>query len=191
MRSAVALRVLSGLTVFALGCGAQLGDGNNGPADAPGSDAKVFKDAGPDASPMGRACTGGDASMVAPDGSCFVFVSTPITYLQARAACQAMNAHLVYLKTAALDTAAEAFVGTANTWIGANDMAVEGTFVWDDNTPLVFTNWHTGEPSNGGGAYQEDCAIIAGARVDKQWDDRPCDATEVATSGNFAYLCQY
>jgi hypothetical protein len=185
--------VFAGLTAFALGCGAQLGDGD-GTADAPsGPDAKVYRDAAIDSPPMGRACTGGDMAMTAPDGSCLVFVSTPVTYLQAHAACQAMTAHLAYLKTAALDTAAEAFIGAANTWIGANDMATEGTFLWDDGSALVFTNWHTGEPNSGGtgATYQEDCVIIAGARTDKQWDDRPCDATEVATSGNFAYLCQY
>lgn len=131
--------------------------------------------------------------MVAPDGSCFVFVNTPVTYLAAKQACMNMNAHLAYLKTAALDTAAEAFVGTANTWIGASDLATEGTFVWDDGSALTFTNWHAGEPNSGGtgATYQEDCVIIAGARVDKQWDDRPCDASEVAASGMFAYLCHY
>ncbi|HSD91110.1 MAG TPA: C-type lectin domain-containing protein [Kofleriaceae bacterium] len=193
MRSAVAHSLLAGLTVFAVGCGAQLGDGNDGADASSGTDAKIYRDAAVDSPPIGRACTGGTAAMTAPDGSCFVFVSTPVTYLQARAACQAMTAHLAYLKTAALDTAAEALIGAANTWIGANDMATEGTFVWDDGSALVFTNWHTGEPNSGGtgATYQEDCVIIAGARVDKQWDDRPCDATEIATSGSFAYLCQY
>ena len=63
--------------------------------------------------------------------------------------------------------------------------------MWDDGTPLGYSNWHTGEPNNGGSGatYQEDCTIIAGARVGAQWDDRPCDASEVPNSGTFAYLC--
>src|SRR5690606_32247992 len=129
---------------------------------------------------------------VAPDGSCLVFVATPATYLDAKAACAAMDAHLAYLKTAAVDMVAEELVGTTDTWIGLTDRAVEGTFVWDDGTPLSFTNWHAGEPNDGGDdPIAEDCVIIAGARVGKGWDDRPCDPSEVPTSGMFAYLCHY
>jgi hypothetical protein len=171
--------------VVVAACGAELGGGGNV------IDGALLRDAGVDAPPDARPCTGGDKAMVGPDGSCFVHVTTPKTYLQAKAACEAMNAHLAYLKTAQLDTFAEAFIGTLDTWIGGSDRATEMTFVWEDNTPFVFTNWHTNEPNNGGGTYQEDCVIIAGARVDKQWDDRPCDASEVALSGNFAYLCNY
>ena len=170
------------------GCGAELGGGGTQVGseivDAPSAmrDAAVM-------TPDARQCTG----MVAPDGSCLVFVNTPVTYAAAKLACSNMNAHLAYLKTAAVDTAAEAYVGTVNTWIGASDLVTEGTFLWDDGSALVFTNWHAGEPNSGGtgATYQEDCVIIAGARVDKQWDDRPCDASEVANSGMFAYLCHY
>jgi len=174
------------------GCNAQLGPGGDDTQPV-ALDAKVWRDAGIDSPVDARPCVGGDKAQLGPDGSCLVFVSTPKIYLDAKAACAAMNAHLAYLKSAAVDTFAEGFVGTTNTWIGLTDRATEGTFVWDDGSALVFTNWHATEPNNGGtgATYQEDCTIIAGARVDKQWDDRPCDATEVSTSGNFAYLCQY
>mgnify|MGYP006213002293 CR=1 FL=1 len=76
-------------------------------------------------------------------------------------------------------------------WIGGNDLATEATFVWDDNTAFVYTSWGDGEPNNANDNFQEDCVIIAGARLEKKWDDRPCDASEVPTSGTFAYLCQY
>jgi hypothetical protein len=174
------------------GCQAHLGPGT-GDDDGITVDAKVWRDAAIDAPVDARPCQGGTMAQVGPDGSCFVFVSTPKTYVDAKAACAAMNAHLAYLKTAALDTFAEQFIGSADTFIGLTDRVTEGTFVWDDGTPLTFSAWHTGEPNSGGtgATYQEDCAIIAGARIDKQWDDRPCDATEVPTSGVFSYLCQY
>ena len=189
MRPAVAL------LVSLSACGASLGDGGgDGHADAQQGhpDGKIYRDAGIDAP---RVCVGGTPAQLAPDGSCFGLITTKMTYVQARAACAALasGGHLAYLKTAELDTAAEDFIGAVDTWIGGNDMAVEMSFVWDDNTPFSFTNWHTGEPNNGGtgATYQEDCVIIAGSRVGKQWDDRPCDATEVATSGMFASICQY
>jgi hypothetical protein len=173
------------------GCEARLGPGGN-TTDANLVDASKLADAAI-ASIDARPCTGGTLAQVGPDGSCFVFVASPLTYANAAAACTAMNAHLAYLTTAALDTFAEQFVGTTNTWIGLSDRASEGTFVWDDGTALGFSNWAAGEPNSGGlnATYQEDCAIIAGARATKQWDDRPCDGSEVATSGSFAYLCQY
>lgn len=43
-------------------------------------------------------------------------------------------------------------------WIGLNDHAVEGQFVWDDGAPLTYTNWGLGEPSNSEGL--EDDVII-------------------------------
>jgi hypothetical protein len=172
-------------------CGAQIGPGGGG-SDQP-LDAPAIADAPADAAVDARACTGGDAHMVGPQGECLVMFTTPATYVAAKAACAAINAHLAYLKDAQLDALAETFVGSANTFIGLTDLATEGQFVWDDGTPIAFSNWHTGEPNNGGSGatYQEDCVIIAGARVGAQWDDRPCDASEVPTSGMFAYLCEY
>jgi hypothetical protein len=190
MRSRAAYAALRAGVLLA-GCDARLGPGTE-QADANLVDAKQFTDAA--IAPIdARPCSGGTMAQVGPDGSCFVFVATPRTYVQAAAACTAMTAHLAYLKTAALDTFAEQLVGTTNTWIGLSDRATEGTFVWDDGSALAFSNWAAGEPNSGGldATYQEDCAIIAGARPTKQWDDRPCDASEVATSGSFAYLCQY
>ena len=178
------------VVLLVAGCNAQLGAGGD---DMPAitSDAKVWRDAGPDSPVDARPCMGGTKAQVAPDGSCFVFVSTPKTYVDAQAACVAMAGHLAYLKSATLDAFAETFVGTTNTWIGLSDRATEGTFIWDDGSALAFTSWGAMEPNNGGNMYQEDCGLLAGAKLDKGWDDRPCDATEVPTSGNFAYLCQY
>ncbi|HEY5945242.1 MAG TPA: lectin-like protein [Kofleriaceae bacterium] len=187
---------MTGRAAFAVllvaGCGAQLGPGS-GDDNGQTPDAKTWRDAGVDAPIDARPCMGGTMAQVGPDNSCFVFIATPMTYVNAKAACVGMSAHLAYLKSAALDAFAEQFVGSANTWIGLTDRATEGTFVWDDGTALGFSNWHAGEPNSGGtgATYQEDCAIIAGARIDKQWDDRPCDASEVTTSGMFATLCNY
>ncbi len=42
-------------------------------------------------------------------------------------------------------------------WIGLNDAANEGQFVWASGEPVTFTNWYPGEPNNLGG---EDYAAI-------------------------------
>lgn len=177
------------------GCDASLG-GDSGAQDAAtaldarGLDSGGPADAGVDAQ---RVCAGGGT--LAPDGSCLAFVATPVTYAGAKVACGQLQAggHLAYIKSQALHDTALTLIGVVDTWIGGNDITTEGAFVWDDATAFAFTNWSTGEPNSGGtgATYQEDCVIIAGARVEKKWDDRPCDASEVAASGMFAYLCQY
>jgi len=180
------------LLVAVAGCGAKLAEDPTGVqhvVDAPSEDAHLIDAALPPAD--ARPCTGGQASAVGPNGECFIFVAGPVSWAEAKAGCLAMNAQLAILDTAAKDAFAEALV-TTDVFIGATDAAVENTFVWVDNTPVVYTNWHTGEPNNGGGAYEEDCVVVAGARTGKGWDDRPCAPTAaVPTAGSYGYLCDF
>jgi len=176
----------SAVALVAAGCGVSVGSGGD-TTDAPGLrpiDASIDSPIPIDA----RACTGGDQSMIGPDGSCFLLFAAPKTFADAKAMCEANSSHLAILTTAPVDTFAEQFVGTLDTWIGLDDQLVENTFVWVDGTPLGFTNWHTGEPNDSGG---EDCAVIAGARIDKQWDDRPCVPRADGVGGLYASLCQF
>jgi len=186
MRFALALAVLAG-------CGANLIN-SGGPDDAaidapPGRpDAPVIVvDAAVDAPPDARACLEGDARTIGPDGSCLFLFTAHKSFTDASAQCVGLGAHLAILTTPALDTAAEALVGNNDTFIGLTDQITEGQFVWVDGTPLAFSNWESGEPNNGGGS-NEDCAIIAGARAQKMWDDRPCAPN--GTAGTYAVLCQ-
>ncbi len=57
-------------------------------------------------------------------------------------------------------------------WIGFNDEAVEGSFVWYDQSPIVYTNWAPGEPNNSG---NEDCTqIYPGGSNPGTWNDLKC-----------------
>ncbi|MFH4968381.1 LamG-like jellyroll fold domain-containing protein [Gaetbulibacter sp. M240] len=55
---------------------------------------------------------------------------------------------------------------TARVWIGFNDVANEGTFVWTNGEPVVYTNWNTGEPNNSGG--EQDFGQM---QTSGKWDD--------------------
>lgn len=54
-------------------------------------------------------------------------------------------------------------------WIGFDDVADEGEFVWADGVVRDYTNWNDGEPNNAG---NEDCAHIWARNG--QWNDLPC-----------------
>jgi hypothetical protein len=62
-------------------------------------------------------------------------------------------------------------------WIGANDQASEGTFVWaggpeaGQNISGIYANWFAGEPNDAGG--NEDCVVIY-PRDDGRWEDNGC-----------------
>ena len=49
---------------------------------------------------------------------------------------------------------------------GFNDIATEGTFVWQNGAPVTYTNWAVGQPDNGGG--NQDYMFT---RVGGEWDD--------------------
>ena len=54
-------------------------------------------------------------------------------------------------------------------WIGVNDIANEGTFVYDSSgETVVYENWNHGEPNDAGG---EDCTKVNNGK----WNDMPCE----------------
>jgi hypothetical protein len=76
-------------------------------------------------------------------------------WTSSEAYAQALGGHLVTIN----DEAENAFVfstftqnGTMNRglWIGLNDAAVEGEFVWASGEPVAFTKFAAGEPNNSG-----------------------------------------
>jgi hypothetical protein len=62
-----------------------------------------------------------------------------------------------------------------NPWIGLNDIASEGSFVWLDGEQPGFTKWNDGEPNDAGGA--EDCGVLytTGTSV-AMWNDADCSS---------------
>ena len=54
-------------------------------------------------------------------------------------------------------------------WIGLNDQAVEGTFVWQDGSTPNYTNWQSGQPDQGSRA---NCGLKS--KNDGRWKDGIC-----------------
>jgi hypothetical protein len=185
-----------GLALLFGACHAELSDPQitqNSQLDAAAGDSGLPIDAAPiDMMIDARPCDGGQARGTDPStGTCIVYFSAPQPYAQAEAACAAIAAKLVVIKSAQTNTFVRGLIGAVDAFIGASDRTTEGTFLWLDNAadPLSagFTNWRAGEPNNGG-VNGEDCAIIEGALMGS-WDDRPCVVTGQA--GSYPYVCQY
>ena len=139
-------------------------------------------------------CTGqGDDFGVCPcdvnytfaDGRPYMFCTNEEPWADARDFCASYGYHLLTVNDALENIWADGVSDTysnAKWWIGLNDIAVEGTFVWDDGTPLGYTNWHPGEPNNLG-SLGEDCTQF-NRWGDQTWNDEPC-------SRSFKFICEY
>lgn len=60
-------------------------------------------------------------------------------------------------------------------WIGYNDVATEGEFVWSDQSPVQFSKWGNGQPNSSGG--DQDCGAIDTSGTGEYlggWDDGTC-----------------
>ncbi|XP_072044380.1 echinoidin-like [Amphiura filiformis] len=73
-------------------------------------------------------------------------------------------------------------------YLGLNDMAVEGDYVWTDGSTFDYSEWGPGEPSNGGSSPGEDCTHWMDKTIghnSKPWNDLRCDYTTL-----FSYVCK-
>lgn len=98
-------------------------------------------------------------------------------WFTAEAGAVALGGHLVTINDAAEQTwLIDTFGSNLYYWIGFNDIAAEGTWVWVSGEPVTYTNWMDGEPNNSG---VEDVAVMNWARTNWmgqrvppfQWND--------------------
>jgi len=129
----------------------------------------------------------------------YAITSAPMTFAEAKAAAAAVGGYLTTVNTKAENTFLTnkfyAAYGNKALWIGANDIATEATWIWDNGTTSGDDNltdticnapsgncrpsnatwadgsrkWNNGEPNNSG---NEDCANIT--RSDGTWNDLRC-----------------
>jgi hypothetical protein len=130
------------------------------------------------------ACGGGDAEQFdATTGSCFVGFKDPFTWAEAENRCRAFisGAHLASIADSQQTAAIKALavnLAAGSYWIGANDIAAEGIFTWNDGLVLSYTNWRTNEPNNQGG--NQNCVSVNNT----QWFDNNC-------SDSLSYICKF
>ncbi|MDP2306270.1 MAG: MopE-related protein [Pseudomonadota bacterium] len=114
----------------------------------------------------------------------YMFCETASTWTAAQTTCATYGYHLATVSGVAEDdwlvsVATTTYTGTALAywWLGLNDRASEGGWVWEDGSPVTYTRWNSGEPNNSG---DEDCTqLIWGTH----WNDWPCGLAST-------YICE-
>jgi hypothetical protein len=150
--------------------------------DAGAGDAGNVEDPPPDAS---RTPTCSPSELLGPDGNCYLVVATLRSWAVARLGCAARGEgwDLAAIESQALTDFVTPLL-TDETWIGASDLAVEGTWRWvrdervfwigDGDTGNAvagaYDNWNETEPN---GDADSDCArAFPGAG--RGWSDLEC-----------------
>ncbi|MBN2695071.1 VCBS repeat-containing protein [bacterium] len=90
-------------------------------------------------------------------------------YANATSYCSSLGGNLLKIETAAENQFIQPLL-LGNTFMGADDIDVEGEFLWFDNSSLYYSNWRESQPDN----YQdnEDCLMIYS---DGSWNDISCE----------------
>ncbi|XP_038065014.1 alpha-N-acetylgalactosamine-specific lectin-like [Patiria miniata] len=111
------------------------------------------------------------------NGNCYRFFGTGKTYDEAEKHCQQFTqvgqGHLTSIGSAEennLLLTMYTSAGGTDLWIGFDDQAEEGNFVWTDGSAGSYTGWRSGEPNNSG---NEHCANLPKS-WDGEWNDTKC-----------------
>ncbi|QLE59832.1 putative Ig domain-containing protein [Nostoc sp. TCL26-01] len=80
------------------------------------------------------------------------YLTTVTTWTDAETQAQVLGGHLVTINDALEQQFLIDIFGTDTFWIGLNDTASEGNFVWVSGEPVTYINWTSGEPNDGDSA---------------------------------------
>ncbi|XP_038066255.1 alpha-N-acetylgalactosamine-specific lectin-like [Patiria miniata] len=113
------------------------------------------------------------------NGNCYRYFGIGKNYDEAEKHCQEFaqvgQGHLASITSAEendlLLTMFKSSGGNDRLWIGFNDLAEEGNYIWADGSAVSYTKWRRSEPNNGGN--NEHCAHMY--PNNGEWNDTECD----------------
>ncbi|BFZ12347.1 hypothetical protein BsWGS_15386 [Bradybaena similaris] len=129
-------------------------------------------------------------------GFCFdFFVPSPVDYNTANAECNKHGGTLPIVTSKdisdfLIDQLVYEYGAGSRIWIGLNDKATEGTYVWEDGTPLSssYSNW---DPSRNSTSANHDCVNFDPTK-NGVWNEDYCEDTFFGLfEHERPYVCQY
>jgi hypothetical protein len=109
----------------------------------------------------------------------------PVAWQDADLLCQGFGGSLASIHDEVSNELVKELVNKTNftddtTWIGLNDLALEGAWKWSDGSELVFTAWEGGQPNNWSGCWfgscPENCVAINDPMIGfGGWNDLECE----------------
>ena len=108
-------------------------------------------------------------SWIGHGGHCYLEYTEEEDWCDAQSYCRSHGGYLVSIETESENNFIEGTFPDGSYWIGGNDLAVEGVYVWDSGNALTFANWNVYQPDSYTG--DEDCLW---ANSDWRWHDRKC-----------------
>lgn len=122
-------------------------------------------------------CACGPGEVLGPTGTCYFVYSLNDNWYTARNRCQAHGAGWD-LASITSETESNFILSLISqdtaTWVGLNDQAQEGSFVWANGEPFSYSNWSFNQPDNFNPAG-ENCVEVFGTWG--LWNDANCDVT--------------
>ncbi|BFZ12348.1 hypothetical protein BsWGS_15387 [Bradybaena similaris] len=122
------------------------------------------------------------------------YVPKPLDYDSANQACGIHGGTLVLVKSKdisdyLIDQLIYVYGAGSRIWIGLNDKVHEGTYVWEDGTPLAaYINW---DPSRNGTDTNHDCVNFDPSK-NGFWNEDYCEDTFFGLfEHERPYVCQY
>ncbi len=118
----------------------------------------------------------------------YVFPSKFVTWEEAKSFCESLGGHLAIINDAVEDNFLFRYmksVGVDIAYFGLTDTGHEGTWLWVDNTPLIYKNWGNTEPN--GGTHENYVAYLAWVNPNGEWIDGFFNGA--AGEGNF--ICEW
>ncbi|XP_028415977.1 uncharacterized protein LOC114539542 [Dendronephthya gigantea] len=106
-------------------------------------------------------------------GYCYRAESACETWTTASATCMAYNSNLVGIENAEEDVFVQHLHHGRPSWIGLNDQANEGVYLWTDGGPVSYTHWAPGMSTPYSEA--EDCVESSGRDMKYHWQSSSCN----------------
>jgi hypothetical protein len=109
-------------------------------------------------------------------GHCYIVNRTATTWAAAQSTCKSSGGNLAIVNNGSENYYIYSITQTA-VWMGANDNATEGSFVWADGTAMSFSAFAAGEPNGG---TSENCIQMTPTGY---WNDLSCSESR-------AFVCE-